>query len=303
MSLWPWLGVSTLAVQNDNAVRMDASAKYSLDAARARSRIIASSRAEFRSALDPTNENREAANKHIEESLADYRALMTEVEKTADSQAQAMLPSLRQAFSAYEGTLKATMAATEVASSSKVTETAAKLRDTVMKSRDAAEDLQVKIKALADRLDQRVQEFEKLTAEEYSSGSRQLIAISSVGVLIGILLGFLVGQHGVARPIRSIVETLQRLASGDYNIDVHSTGRKDEVGDVAKAALVFKENGLAKVRMEAEQKESEASIASQRKSDMHRLADGFEAAVGEIIKTVSSASTELEASANTLRAA
>jgi methyl-accepting chemotaxis protein len=52
-----------------------------------------------------------------------------------------------------------------------------------------------------------------------------------------------------------------------------------------------------------EQKDTERRMAIQRKADMHRLADGFEGAVGEIIQTVSSASTELEASAGTLTSA
>ena len=51
-----------------------------------------------------------------------------------------------------------------------------------------------------------------------------------------------------------------------------------------------------------EQKEIEARQAAQRRSDMLKLADGFEAAVGEIIEVVSSASTELEASASSLTA-
>jgi methyl-accepting chemotaxis protein len=63
---------------------------------------------------------------------------------------------------------------------------------------------------------------------------------------------------------------------------------------------VFKENGIAKIRMEAEQKEMEQRSAAQRRQDMMQLADQFEAAVGEVIETVSSASTELEASATTL---
>jgi hypothetical protein len=74
----------------------------------------------------------------------------------------------------------------------------------------------------------------------------------------------------------------------------------DEVGEVAKAADVFKENGLAKIRIEAEQKEAEKRSATQRRADMLKLADSFETAVGEIVQTVSSASTELEASASTL---
>jgi methyl-accepting chemotaxis protein len=194
------------------------------------------------------------------------------------------------------------MSAVEMASSEKVTASAQALLADVMKSRAVADDLQAKVKKLADRLDERVDEFERQIAEEYASTSKTLIVGAVVSILVGLLLGFLVGQFGIARPIRSIVMLLQQLASGEYNAEVHSLDRKDEVGDVAKTALVFKENGLAKIRMEAEQKETEARMAAQRRADMLKLADGFEAAVGEIIDVVSSASTELEASASSLTA-
>jgi len=123
-----------------------------------------------------------------------------------------------------------------------------------------------------------------------------MITFSVVGVVVGLLFGFLIGQYGVSKPIR----LLQSLAEGRFDVDIGGTERKDEVGDVAKTALVFKENGLTKIRMEAEQKEAEQRALVQRKQDMIKLADQFEGAVGEIIETVSSASTELEASASTL---
>ena len=52
--------------------------------------------------------------------------------------------------------------------------------------------------------------------------------------------------------------------------------------------------------MRADQQVTEKRNAEQREADMIKLADDFEGAVGEIIETVSSASTELEASAGTL---
>ena len=74
----------------------------------------------------------------------------------------------------------------------------------------------------------------------------------------------------------AIVALLQQLASGNYDIEVHSTNRKGEIGAVANTALVFKENGLAKIRIEAEQKEAEKRAAAQRRADILKLADGFE---------------------------
>ncbi len=69
---------------------------------------------------------------------------------------------------------------------------------------------------------------------------------------------------------------------------------------MAGAVQVFKNNMIEAERLRAERTESEARAVKQRKADMYKLADGFEAAVGEIIKTVASASTELEAAADSL---
>ena len=64
---------------------------------------------------------------------------------------------------------------------------------------------------------------------------------------------------------------------------------------------VIRENAEHKARDEAEAKATQDQLAArQRKADMIKLADQFEGAVGEIVETVSSASTELEASASTL---
>ena len=295
-----FIAIRALSLQNYNAERMALAAKRSLLAARANQSLIAMNRAEYRSALDPSDSNRVAARKVIDEQLGALHQRLDEVKKTADTQVQALLPEVQTALAAYETSLKTTMSAIESASSEKITASAQSLLAAVMKSRAIADDLQAKVKKVADRLDARVDEFEKQTADEYASTSETLIIGSVVGVLVGMILGFLVGQYGIAQPIRSMVALLQQLAAGDYKADVHSLERRDEVGDVAKTALVFKENGLAKIRMEEEQKEAEARQAAQRRADMLKLADGFESAVGEIIEVVSSASTELEASATSL---
>jgi methyl-accepting chemotaxis protein len=69
------------------------------------------------------------------------------------------------------------------------------------------------------------------------------------------------------------------------------------MSEMARTVEVFKGAKIETNRLRAEQGDAEQRQMQQRKADMHRLADGFETAVGEIIETVSSASTELEASA------
>ena len=82
--------------------------------------------------------------------------------------------------------------------------------------------------------------------------------------------------------------------------DVPGKQRRDEIGEMARSVEVFKANGLEVDCLKGEQQAADRQAAERRKSDMMKLAAGFEAAVGEIIETVSSASTELEASAKTL---
>ncbi|TFV38417.1 methyl-accepting chemotaxis protein [Bradyrhizobium niftali] len=295
-----WLGVSALSDLSEKAGVMSTAAKRALLAARANQNVIALNRAEFRSALDPRDDNRLAARDVINAQLKQYQERFDEVSQTPDEKAKTLLPGVREAFSAYKSQMDTTLAAVDAEKSAKLSDSADKLRDTAMKSRAAAENLQGKMRELADRLNARVEEKSKEAREQYESTSRFLIILAGLGVIIGGALGFIIGQYGIARPIRMIVGVLQELAAGRYQVDIAGLDRKDEVGEVAKTAEVFRENGLAKIRMEAEQKEIEQRSAAQRRQDMLRLADQFESAVGEVIETVSSASTELEASATTL---
>jgi methyl-accepting chemotaxis protein len=295
-----WLGISSLHSVSERSGTMARSAERALLATRANNNVVAMNRAEFRSALDPRDENRLAARAVIDEQVKQLEERLAEVSKTVDEKTQALLPAVRSALSAYQSQMKQTLQSVDDAKSAELTQSAAGLREVAMKSRAAAETLQIAIRAVATRLDQRVMENNKAAEEEYVSASRLLMILAIASVVFGLGFGFVVGQYGIAKPIRAVVELLQQLAGGKYDIDISGTERGDEVGDVAKAALVFKENGLARIRMEREQKEAEVRAAAQRRTDMLQLADGFERAVGEIVETVSSASTELEASADTL---
>ena len=106
---------------------------------------------------------------------------------------------------------------------------------------------------------------------------------------------------GVARPMTRLNGALGRMAGGDLDVEIPGAGRGDEIGDLAKTVTVIRENAEHKAREEAEAKVKQAQAAARRrKQEMIKLADDFEGAVGNIVETVSSASTQLEASAGTL---
>lgn len=142
-------------------------------------------------------------------------------------------------------------------------------------------------------------EHEMAATSQGLSAVRINVGIAAVVILV--LVGSAVfSALTIARPIHKIGEVLMELANGNKGVEVTYAGRSDEVGDAARAAQAFKENLLRVEKMEAEQQAIEHHAAEQRKADMSRLADEFEAAVGHIVDTVLTTSTQLETAATTL---
>jgi methyl-accepting chemotaxis protein len=124
--------------------------------------------------------------------------------------------------------------------------------------------------------------------------------VAGAAVVIGLLIAFLIAR-GIIKPLSGLTSGMKELAGGNFGVVLPGLDRKDEVGDMAQAVETFKVKAAERAREEAEAKATQDQIAAkQRKADMIKLADSFESAVGEIVETVSSASTELEASAGTL---
>jgi methyl-accepting chemotaxis protein len=129
-----------------------------------------------------------------------------------------------------------------------------------------------------------------------------LLKVVQVGgaILIILLLTAWLVSRDIAGSLGGLKTAMERLAKGDLEAVIPGTDRRDEVGGMASAVLVFKDSMNETGRLRREQSEIEAQQAQQRRADNYRLAADFEVNVGEIIEGVSSASSELEASAGTL---
>ena len=168
----------------------------------------------------------------------------------------------------------------------------------VMAARTA--ELRQKMVDITEQVEKDLKARSDAASAEVAHAITVTFAIVGGGFLAAIALAFAIVQYGVSRPVSAIVGLLQSLAKNDLAVEVIGANRKDEIGDIARTAVIFKENGLAKIQLEQEQKAIDERNAAQRKAEMTKLADDFESAVGDIIETVSSAATELEASAGTL---
>jgi methyl-accepting chemotaxis protein len=106
----------------------------------------------------------------------------------------------------------------------------------------------------------------------------------------------------IVRSIGQMTGVMSEIADGNTSVAVPCVSRRDEMGAMARALLIFKDNAQRVVSMQAERGALERAARAEKTAAMNRLADDFEAKIGEIVETVSSASTELEASARTLTA-
>jgi methyl-accepting chemotaxis protein len=158
-------------------------------------------------------------------------------------------------------------------------------------------------------------------ADNYSATRLMTFVILAIGIMISASAAMF-SFFGVARPIGHITQSMGALAGGNTDAEIPYAARKDEIGHMAAAVRIFRDNMIANRRLEAEQKEAEQraavdrkaaeerelaqqkaaeeKAAAERKAAMHALANSFEKAIGNIVDTVSSASTELEAAATTL---
>lgn len=100
-------------------------------------------------------------------------------------------------------------------------------------------------------------------------------------------------------PIVEMQDVVTLLAHAEYGIEIPHRERQDEIGDMSRAILVFKENGIANERTQAERSRAQAE-RERHQQEVDRLIREFEQLIGELVGSLASSSTELEASANTL---
>ena len=142
-------------------------------------------------------------------------------------------------------------------------------------------------------------------AESAQRASLNTLLVNAVLMAFAFLLAagaLWIVFNRIVRSIGQMTGAMSEIAEGNTSVAVPCVARRDEMGAMARALLIFKENAEKVQSMQAEREALERAARAEKAAAMNRLADNFEAKVGEIVETVSSASTELEASARTLSA-
>ncbi|MGX1099982.1 methyl-accepting chemotaxis protein [Amorphus sp. MBR-141] len=139
------------------------------------------------------------------------------------------------------------------------------------------------------------------SVERFSQTRLTVFAAVILSTLIS-LVAMLFAVFGVSRPIGRITSAMTQVSGGDLQADIPYTRNRNEVGEMAQALVVFRDNLAETERMRAEKLEAEERAVVEQRAAMHALADRFDAEVSTIVSTVASAVSQLQQNAGNLSA-
>ncbi len=125
----------------------------------------------------------------------------------------------------------------------------------------------------------------------------KILGLTGLALLIAVVSGTVIGR-GISVPVRRMTGAMRDLAAGDLATEVPARGRKDEIGDMAEAVQVFKDNALKVRELEAASAAQKRQAEADRHAAMVALADEFENSVGHVIERVAAAVAELQAASS-----
>ena len=136
--------------------------------------------------------------------------------------------------------------------------------------------------------------------QTYESYTSFLIGIGSAILLATMLVALLI-TRSVTRPLSELKRFMDQMIKGNYEAKLAHPDRKDEIGEIGRSLEAFRTNELAKMQAEEERKQEEAKfLEAQRRQELNRLADNFDANVGSIVSAVATASTQLTGTARSM---
>jgi methyl-accepting chemotaxis protein len=143
-----------------------------------------------------------------------------------------------------------------------------------------------------------------------ADGAMVLAETSFLMTLLWVLMGVGLGvaatvvyltNHSIVPPILKMVGAMGQLAGGDHSVEIPATDKKDEIGQMAKAVLIFKENMIKAKELAAKEAEAiKERIA--RAARVNELTQAFDIDISSVLRSVASASTELQATASSMTA-
>ncbi|MDH5555925.1 MAG: methyl-accepting chemotaxis protein, partial [Alphaproteobacteria bacterium] len=149
----------------------------------------------------------------------------------------------------------------------------------------SAEELQEAMNGLGDQV-------------ETSTNLAVIVFLIALFIMVAVMIAL---GLSITQPIAKLTRIMGDLAGGKLDVNIDLT-RRDEVGEMAKAVQVFKDNAIDKVRLEQEQAAIAQRAEEEKRQTMNEMADRFERTVKDVVDGVGSAATEMQATSQQMSA-
>lgn len=135
----------------------------------------------------------------------------------------------------------------------------------------------------------------------YRAQQMKVLLISAIGIAISLLVFFVVSRS-LTRPLANLTTAMSELANRKLDTVVPYTDVKSEVGSMARALEVFKQNALNVQRLELEQEEMKKQAELERKQALVQLADRFDSYVQDSLQNLLMSASDMKEAASNLTA-
>jgi methyl-accepting chemotaxis protein len=215
-----YVGSTSLRSLSDATDVMERSANQALFASRMNRLVALLNRNEYAIAADPRPENVARLKQQIATEQRELSELRQRLGRDLPAEYQAQLAKVDDAIKAYNVELDDTFVQAAKVRRFEVSADLENLHKSVESSRVVAEQLATAVRSLSDTLERNVVTVSAAATLEYKASAFLMQLVAGIGISVGLILGVMIGQFGIAGPIRQIVATLQQLATGNYDIAV-----------------------------------------------------------------------------------
>jgi methyl-accepting chemotaxis protein len=139
----------------------------------------------------------------------------------------------------------------------------------------------------------------QVRADHFKNDQLTKLGYAGLGVLISVIF-YIIVVRSIVSPLSDLTRIMTKVAGSDLSEEVPYKDSRSEIGSIAQALEVFKNNRLETIKLEKAQKEAEERSAQEKRSMLDNLANGFEKGVQGMITSIASASSQLSQTAEAM---
>ncbi len=144
-----------------------------------------------------------------------------------------------------------------------------------------------------------IDELGTATQSAVSSQQKTSSVISVLAIVLGLGCALLIARS-ITKPVQAMTEAMGRLADGDVGIEIPARDNRDEIGEMARAVEVFKQNAIEKQRLDEAEK-VRLAMERRRTQESEELIDMFGSSVSGVFQSLSGASQAMADTAESMK--